>query len=101
MPNSFVTNLYPKPTAGTTMEHIVLDSSSSPEGVTTSYSGLTKYIALDVSDADAFVNFTGSASQSNPKGHRLYSGRSYTFSKSALCKRLVLSELVVLHQTYI
>ena len=84
MPNSFVTNLYPKPTAGTTMEHIVLDSSSSPEGVTTSYSGLTKYIALDVQDADAFVNFTGSASQSNPKGHRLYAGRSYTFSKSAM-----------------
>ena len=84
MPNSFVTNLYPKPTQGTTMERITLDHSTTPEGKTTTYNATTKYIALDVQDADAFVNFTGSASQSAPKGHRLYAGRSYTFSKAAL-----------------
>lgn len=84
MPNSFVTNLYPKPTQGTTMERITLDSSSTAEGKTTTYNSLTKYITLDVQDADAFVNFTGSASQTAPKGHRLYAGRSYTFSKTAM-----------------
>ena len=85
MPNSFVTNLYPKPTPDTTMEKIVLDSSSTAEGVTTTYSGLTKYIALDVQDADAFVRFDGtSASQSGTTGHKLYAGRSYTFSKVAM-----------------
>ena len=84
MPNSFVTNLYPKPTQGTTMEHILLDNSSTPEGKTKTYNSLTKYIAIDVQDADAFVNFTGNASQAAPKGHRLYSGRTYTFSKTAM-----------------
>jgi|TARA_E500000318_G_C3482907_1_gene181164 hypothetical protein len=84
MANSFVTNLYPKPTQGTTMERIQLSSSSTPEGKTTTYNSTTKYIALDVQDADAFVNFTGAASQSAPKGHRLYAGRSYTFSKTAM-----------------
>jgi len=85
MPNSFVTNLYPKPTQGTTMEKIVLDSDSTAEGKTTTYNALTKYIALDVQDADAFVRFDGTdASQSGTTGHRLYAGRSYTFSKTAM-----------------
>lgn len=83
MPNSFVTNLYPKPTPDTTMEKIVLDSSSTPEGKTTTYSNLTKYIALDVQDADARVRFDGTV-VSQSTGHRLYAGRSYTFSKAAL-----------------
>lgn len=83
MPNSFVTNLYPKPTPGTTMETIALDSSSTPEGKTTTYSSLTKYIAMDVQDADARVRFDGT-SVSQSTGHRLYAGRSYTFSKVAL-----------------
>ena len=83
MPNSFVTNLYPKPTPDTTMEKIVLDSSSTPEGKSTTYSNLTKYIALDVQDADARVRFDGTV-VSQSTGHRLYAGRSYTFSKAAL-----------------
>ena len=83
MPNSFVTNLYPKPTAGQTMEQVVLDNSSTPEGTTTTYSGLTKYIALDVQDADAKVRFDGTV-VAQGTGHRLYAGRSYTFSKAAI-----------------
>lgn len=83
MPNSFVTNLYPKPTPDTTMEKIVLDSSSTPEGKTTTYSNLTKYIVLDVQDADARVRFDGTV-VSQSTGHRLYAGRSYTLSKAAL-----------------
>jgi hypothetical protein len=84
MPNSFVTNLYPTPTADTIQEKIVLDSSSTSEGKTTTYSTLTKYIVLDVQDADAFIRFDGQTHNQTTKGHRLYSGRSYTFSKAAL-----------------
>lgn len=86
MANSFVTNLYPKPTDGTTMERLQVTAATSETGNSfqTSYSSLTKYIVLDIQDADVLVSYTGDPT--SVLGHRLYSGRSYTWSKAAAKK---------------
>ena len=86
MANSFVTNLYPKPTDGTTMERLQVTAATSETGNSfqTSYSSVTKYIVLDIQDADVLVNYTGNPT--SVLGHRLYAGRSYTWSKVAAQK---------------
>lgn len=83
MANSFVTNLYPKPTNSTTMERLQVTASSGSTGNSfqTTYSSNTKYIVLDVQDADVLVSYTGDPTTA--LGHRLYAGRSYTWSKVA------------------
>ena len=96
MANSFVTNLYPKPTAGTSLRKMNVDSTSSAHTIlgdstvndgsdtagSTSFNQLTKYVVLDVQDADVFVTYDGTTPNAN-YGHRLYAGRSYTWSKIA------------------
>jgi hypothetical protein len=62
------------------IKHLALNSASTAQF--TAFEAGTKYIVLDVQDADARVTFdTSAASTSN--GHILYAGRSYTFSARA------------------
>ena len=97
MPNSFVTNLYPKPTPGVNDRQITCSSTAgdffgkqtdgSAGGTTVvdndaAFNSLTKYIVLDVQVADARVAYDGAAPTTS-KGHILYAGRSYTWSKAA------------------
>ena len=93
MANSFVTNLYPIP-SGTGNDHrLTVDdtsggvqfSQSSKDDNTDAFDSLTKYIAFDVQDADVFMTFDGSAPTTS-NGHKLFAGRSYTFSKEAAVK---------------
>lgn len=93
MANSFVTNLYPIP-SGTANDHrLTVDataggvqfSQSSKDDNTDAFDSLTKYIAFDVQDADVFMTFDGSAPTTS-NGHKLFAGRSYTFSKEAAIK---------------
>jgi len=93
MANSFVTNLYPIP-SGTGNDHrLTVDataggvqfSQSSKDDNTDAFDSLTKYIAFDVQDADVFMTFDGSAPTTS-NGHKLFAGRSYTFSKEAATK---------------
>mgnify|MGYP003126368046 CR=1 FL=1 len=81
--NSRISNLYQKPTSGVTameMLTVPVSGDSSPvKSFTTTYSGLTKCIAIDVQDSDVYVTFTGET-PSDTLGHRLYAGRSYTFN---------------------
>jgi hypothetical protein len=93
MANSFVTNLYPIP-SGTANDHrLTVDataggvqfSQSSKDDNTDAFDSLTKYIAFDVQDADVFMTFDGSAPTTS-NGHKLFAGRSYTFSKEAATK---------------
>ena len=93
MANSFVTNLYPIP-SGTANDHrLTVDdtsggvqfSQSSKDDNTDAFDSLTKYIAFDVQDADVFMTFDGSAPTTS-NGHKLFAGRSYTFSKEAAAK---------------
>ena len=79
MPNSFVTNLYPKPTKGVTDQTLSITTGTS---TFSAFNSLTKYIALDVQDVDVRVTFDGST-PSTSNGHILYAGRAYTFSKAA------------------
>ena len=83
MANSFVTNLYPKPTNGTTMERLQVTATTGNTGNSfqTTYNKNTKYIVLDVQGGDALVNYNGDPTDA--LGHRLYAGRSYTWSKVA------------------
>ena len=99
MANSFVTNLYPKPTDGTSLRKMNVDSTSAAHTIlgdstindgsdtagSTSFNSLTKYVVLDVQDADVFVTYDGTTPGAD-YGHRLYAGRSYTWSKVAAIK---------------
>jgi hypothetical protein len=95
MANSYVTNLYPKPTAGTFLRKMDVDSTSAAHVLTSdanlndgsntaagAFNSLTRYVVIDVQDADSFVSYDGTTPGST-YGHRLYAGRSYTWSKAA------------------
>ena len=83
MPNSFVTNLYPKPTPGVNDQTLTVSNSAVQFG--TAFNSLTKYVVLDVQTADVRVTYDGDTSGdvSATNGHLLFAGRSYTWSKEA------------------
>jgi hypothetical protein len=79
--NAYITNLYPKPTSGAADQRLTVDATSG--GVQFSaFADLTRYVVLDVQDADVMVTFDGSAPTST-NGHRLYAGSNFTWSKAA------------------
>ena len=80
MPNSFVTNLYPKPTPGVTDQSLAVADSAVQFG--TAFNSLTKYVVLDIQTADVRVTYDGS-DPTTSNGHILFAGRSYTWSKEA------------------
>ena len=80
MANSFVTNLYPKPTSGVSDQTLAVADAAVQFG--TAFNSLTRYIVLDVQLADVRVTYDGSAPTST-NGHILFAGRSYTWSKQA------------------
>jgi len=79
--NSRISNLYQKPTSGVSaMEMLAVPvSGSGVVSFATTYSTLTKGVAIDVQDSDVYVTFTGETPSAS-LGHRLYAGRSYTFN---------------------
>ena len=92
MANSFVTNLYPIPSGSGNDHRLTVDDTTGGvlfSGVnddnTNAFDALTKYIAMDVQDADVFMTFDGTAPTTS-NGHKLFAGRSYTFSKEAAVK---------------
>ena len=98
MANSFVTNLYPIPSGSANDHRLTVDataggvqfSQSGKDDNTNAFDSLTKYIAFDVQDADVFMTFDGSAPTTS-NGHKLFAGRSYTFSKEAAAKAKFIS----------
>jgi hypothetical protein len=87
MPTSSVVNLYPVPNDDATVKQASIAipvSGSGAVSFTTLFGALhenTKYVVLDVHTSDCFVNYFTTATSAN--GHRLYAGRSYTWSKEA------------------
>mgnify|MGYP003117790607 CR=1 FL=1 len=81
MANSFVTNLYPKPTPGATDQTLSVDDTAGGKQFA-AFNSLTKYVVLDVQVSDVRVTYDDSAPTST-NGHILYAGRSYTWSKQA------------------
>ena len=83
--NTRTVNIYPKPTNrgdGTTVSMKMLTVSSSAVQLTDggyTFEKDTQYVALDVQDADVYVTYTGETPSAST-GHRLYAGRSYTWS---------------------
>ena len=82
MANSYVTNLYPKPTPGVTDQTLTVDATVGGVQFGTAFNSLTRYIVLDVQGADVRVTYDDSA-PTTTNGHILYAGRSYTWSKQA------------------
>jgi hypothetical protein len=81
MANSFVTNLYPKPTPGATDQTLSVDDTAGGKQFA-AFNSLTKYVVLDVQVSDVRVTYDDSAPTST-NGHILFAGRSYTWSKQA------------------
>ena len=77
--NSRVRNLYPKPTLGVTSMQMLSVDSTTVQHQFSAFNDLTRYIVLDVQDADAYVTYTGE-NASATVGHRLFAGRSYTWA---------------------
>ena len=82
MANSYVTNLYPKPTSGVTDQTLTVDATAGGVQFGTAFNSLTRYIVLDVQGADVRVTYDDSA-PTTTNGHILFAGRSYTWSKQA------------------
>ncbi len=82
MANSYVTNLYPKPTPGVTDQTLTVNATAGGVQFGTAFNSLTRYIVLDVQGADVRVTYDDSAPTTS-NGHILYAGRSYTWSKQA------------------
>ena len=82
MANSYVTNLYPKPTPGVADQTLTVDDTAGGVKFGTAFNSLTRYIVLDVQGADVRVTYDDSAPTTS-NGHILFAGRSYTWSKQA------------------
>ena len=52
MPNSYVTNLYPKPTPGVADQTLTVDATAGGVQFGTAFNNITRYIVLDVQGAD-------------------------------------------------
>ena len=99
MANSYVTNLYPKPTPGIGDRQVTCSGTSGDffgTGGTTvadnsaAFDSLTRYVVLDIQGADVRVTYDGTAPTAS-KGHILFAGRSYTWSKVAANQALVIN----------
>lgn len=79
--NSKVTNLYPvvNPSVSS-MEMLTVNLDGTVTEFATTYDQKTRYITLDVQDANVYVTFTGETPSSSV-GHILYAERSYTWNK--------------------
>ena len=70
MANSFVTNLYPKPTPGATDQTLSVDDTAGGKQFA-AFNSLTKYVVLDVQVSDVRVTYDDSAPTST-NGHILF-----------------------------
>jgi Tol biopolymer transport system component len=78
--NSYVTNLYLRPTNGATSQRLTPDTTT--EATFGAFQPATKAISFDVQTNDAFMTIDGSV-PSSTNGHKIYAGRAYTLSLSA------------------
>jgi hypothetical protein len=78
MPAVSVTNLYPTPTNGATDQRLTVDGTVGGVQFASTFSTSSRYVVLDVQDADVMVTFDGSAPTST-NGHRLPAFTSYTW----------------------
>jgi hypothetical protein len=78
--NSYVVNLYLKPTDGATSQRLTPDASTTAQF--SAFERGTKAVSFDVQTNDAFMTIDGSV-PSSTNGHKLYAGRAYTLSVEA------------------
>ena len=78
--NSYISNLYLKPTEGATSQRL-----TPTPAITASFAPFqrgTKAITFDIQNSDAFMTIDGSTPVST-SAHKLYAGRAYTLSVEA------------------
>lgn len=78
--NSYISNLYLKPTDGATSQRLSPTTSTVAEFA--AFVRGTKAISFDVQTNDVFMTIDGSTPTST-NGHKLYAGRAYTLSVEA------------------
>lgn len=85
--NSYVVNLYPKPTTGASSQRLL--PTASTEATFSAFDQNTKAVSFDITTADVFMTIDGSI-PSTTNGHKLYAGRAYTLSvESARAARFI------------
>ena len=78
--NTYISNLYLKPTDGATSQRLSVTTSSVAEF--SAFQRSTKAISFDVQTEDVFMTIDGSTATTT-NGHKLYVGRAYTLSVEA------------------
>jgi hypothetical protein len=78
--NSYISNLYLKPTDGATSQRLSPTTSSVAEF--SAFERSTKAISFDIQSNDVFMTVDGSTPTST-NGHKLYVARAYTLSVEA------------------
>tara|TARA_B110000483_G_scaffold26312_1_gene31476 strand:- start:166 stop:471 length:306 start_codon:yes stop_codon:yes gene_type:complete len=78
--NSYISNLYLKPTDGATSQR--LSPTASTVASFSAFVRGTKAISFDVQTNDVFMTVDGST-PTTTNGHKLYAGRAYTLSVEA------------------
>jgi hypothetical protein len=78
--NSFVTNLYMKPTPGATSQRLL--PTASTVASFSAVNSATKSVSFDIQSEDVFMTIDGSTPTST-NGHKLYAGRAYTISSGS------------------
>ena len=78
---SYITNLYPKPTPGSTDQRLTVDTTSGGVQLTNSFNVRTDVVYVDVQDAGVMVTFDGSA-PTTTNGHLLPIAHKEYWAKS-------------------
>jgi ketosteroid isomerase-like protein len=78
--NSYVVNLYLKPTDGATSQR--LSPTATVVATFSAFEKGTKAVSFDVQSNDVFMTIDGST-PTTTNGHKLYAGRAYTLSVEA------------------
>lgn len=74
-----VPELHPIPTPGATDQRLTVDSTAAGVQFVDSYNSKSKFVIVDVQDADVMMTIDGSAPTSS-NGHRLNVGEKYEWS---------------------
>ena len=82
-----INNIYLKPSVVNNTaiagQALTVDATAGGVQFGTAFNDKTNFVVFDVQTADVIVTFDGQTPAAASKGHRLYAGQQYTWSKAA------------------
>ena len=82
-----INNIYLKPSVVNNSyvagQALTVDATAGGVQFGTAFNDKTSFVVFDIQTADVIVTFDGQTPAAGTKGHRLYAGQQYTWSKAA------------------